>query len=114
MRRRRTHRRHDDGHVHQPQHHLPFVHDVVGEGKVAAPPKEARAHTEEGAIAFSEWYQLQMGEALKTAESATLRSYSQDCAVCDGLGDVADDFRERDVRAKERLLRIRQHDDPPA
>lgn len=72
-----------------------------GEGKVAELPEEAKAQTKEGAIAFNEWYQMQMGEALKTADSATLRAYSEGCAVCDGLGDVADDFNQRDVRASK-------------
>ncbi|WP_218005502.1 DUF6318 family protein, partial [Janibacter limosus] len=68
---------------------------------VAPLPEAATKQTKEGAIAFNEFYQLQMGEALKTANSATLRSYAKDCAVCDGLADVVDDFKKRRVHASK-------------
>lgn len=49
-----------------------------------------------------------MGEALKTADSATLRAYSQDCAVCDGLGDTADQFKKDKVHATKNPYTVKR------
>ena len=69
-----------------------------GEGKVAELPEEAKAKTKQGAIAFNEWYQVQMGEALKTGDSSTLRAYSRGCALCDGLASRVDGYTEKGTR----------------
>ncbi|QNF95330.1 DUF6318 family protein [Janibacter sp. YB324] len=54
-----------------------------GEGKVAELPEEAKAKTKEGAIAFNEFFEMQMGEALKTGDTATIEEFSANCAPCD-------------------------------
>ncbi|CAM4167324.1 DUF6318 family protein [Janibacter anophelis] len=52
-------------------------------GDVAPLPDAAQEQTKEGAIAFNEFFELQMGEALKTGETATIKEYSSNCAPCD-------------------------------
>lgn len=76
--------------------------------EVAPLPEAATQKTKEGAIAFNEFYQLQMGEALKTADSATLREYSDGCAVCDELAKTADTFKKDKVRATKNPYSIRK------
>lgn len=69
------------------------------EGEVAEPPEGARAQTNEGATAFTEWYLDQVGESLKTADSATVRAYSSGCAFCDEIADTVDQFAEDGIAA---------------
>ncbi|HIZ97491.1 MAG TPA: hypothetical protein H9805_02805 [Candidatus Janibacter merdipullorum] len=58
--------------------------ETQGEGKVAELPEAAKKQTKAGAIAFNEFYQDQMGEALKTGKTETLEKFSHDaCDVCD-------------------------------
>lgn len=53
------------------------------DGEVTELPAAAKKKTKAGAIAFNEFYQRQMGEALKTGHVESLRKYSQNCEVCD-------------------------------
>ena len=54
-----------------------------GGEEVAELPAAAKEQTKAGAIAFNEFYQEQMGEALKTGKTETLEEYSHDeCEVC--------------------------------
>lgn len=53
-----------------------------GEGEVAELPAVAKKRTKDGAIAFNIFYQLRMGEALRTGETGTLKKYSKDCKPC--------------------------------
>ena len=55
-----------------------------GDEEVAELPAAAKKQTKAGAIAFNEFYQEQMGEALKTGRTETLEKFSHnDCDVCD-------------------------------
>ncbi|MHA7127002.1 DUF6318 family protein [Janibacter indicus] len=66
--------------------------------QVADLPEEAKAQTKEGAIAFNEWYHVQMGQALKTGESSTLRAYSRGCAMCDEFAKSVDGYAKKGTR----------------
>ena len=78
-----------------------------GEGKVAELPEEAKAQTKEGAIAFNEWYLNQVGESLKTADSATVRAYSEGCAFCDEIADTVDQFAKDGIAANKNPYTIK-------
>ncbi len=69
------------------------------EKQIADLPEEAKAQTKEGATAFTEWYLDQVGESLKTADSATVRAYSSGCAFCDEIADTVDQFAEDGIAA---------------
>ena len=56
-----------------------------GEGEVAELPAAATKKTKAGAIAFNEFYQDQLGEALKTGNVAALEEYTASCDVCDNF-----------------------------
>lgn len=59
-------------------------------------PAAARAHTEEGAKAFAEFYTLEMDRATVTADSTQLRALTlATCAACKGVIEVVDDYRSR-------------------
>lgn len=54
-----------------------------GDDEVAELPAAAKKQTKAGAIAFNEFYQEQMGEALKTGRTQTLEEFShEECEVC--------------------------------
>ena len=57
--------------------------ETQGEGKVAELPKAAKKRTKEGAIAFNKFYQEQLGEALTSGNTATLKEYTHECVTCD-------------------------------
>lgn len=57
--------------------------EPAGDDEVAELPAAAKKQTKAGAVAFNEFYQEQMGEALKTGRVETLKEYSQGCDACD-------------------------------
>ncbi|WP_157074527.1 hypothetical protein [Janibacter corallicola] len=64
----------------------PFNDDdlpAVDPGTPNTLPGDARKKTKEGALVFSRFYLEQMGEAIRTRESATLRKNSQECPECE-------------------------------
>lgn len=62
-------------------------------------PAEAREKTKSGALAFTRFYLHQMGEAIKTRESATLRQYSLECQQCDEFIRWIDSGQKRGMSA---------------
>ena len=56
-----------------------------GGDEVAELPDPATKKTKAGAIAFNEFYQDQLGEALKTGNIASLEKYTDACDVCDNF-----------------------------
>src|SRR6476620_9928084 len=61
-----------------------------------AVPAAARAHTDEGAKAFAEFYTATMDRATVSADSAALRALTDPtCAACSGIVEVVDGYRSR-------------------
>ncbi len=56
---------------------------TVNTGTVNPLPGEAREQTKAGSLVFARFYLEQMGEAIRTRESATLRKYSLGCSQCE-------------------------------
>ena len=80
----------------------PFDEDdlpAVDPGTPNKLPGDARKNTKEGALVFSRFYLEQMGEAIRTRESATLRKNSQECPECEKFIDWIDYGRLRGLTA---------------
>lgn len=62
-----------------------------GDREVAELPEAAQKKTRAGAIAFNEFYQQQLGEALKSGSTTTLKKYTNDCDVCENFIQKTED-----------------------
>jgi hypothetical protein len=65
-------------------------------------PAAARAHTEEGAKAFAEFYTSEMDRATVSADPTQLKSLSlPSCTACEGVIDVVEGYRSRGERQEK-------------
>lgn len=71
--------------------------DGGGEGEVAELPAAAKKQTKEGAIAFNEFYQHQLGESLRTGDTATIEEYTHDCDVCENFNEKTKANRSKGI-----------------
>lgn len=63
-------------------------------------PTEAKKHTDEGAVAFAEYYWSSIGEALNTADSKVLSEISDpSCSVCQTVIKNVDENRSKGIKA---------------
>lgn len=78
-----------------------------GDDEVAELPAAAKKQTKAGAIAFNEFYQVQVGEALKTGSTKTLEKYSNDCRFCDGMIKRVSEHSKKGVHMNKNPNRVR-------
>lgn len=77
------------------------------DGEVTELPAAAKKKTKAGAIAFNEFYQVQVGEALKTGSTTTLEKHSSDCQFCDGMIQRVKDHAEKGVHMNKNPNTVR-------
>lgn len=69
-------------------------------------PAEAKKHTDEGAVAFAEWYWHQSGDALKSGDTQAMSAASRDCVPCDKFVELVQKDTEAGLRAESNPLHI--------
>jgi hypothetical protein len=78
-------------------------------------PAAARAHTEEGAKAFAEFYYAVLSDSQFRADSGKLRALSTpECVSCQAFARKADAMRERGQHVNLRSLTVKQSQVTPA
>lgn len=66
-------------------------------GEVAELPAAAKKQTKAGAIAFNEFYQEQLGESLKSGDTATVEKYTHKCGACDNFNEQTEANMSRGI-----------------
>lgn len=78
-------------------------------------PAAARAHTEEGAQAFAEFYYAVLSDSQFRADSSQLRDLATpECVSCQAFAQKADAMKERGQHVNWRSLKVKQSQVTPA